>query len=126
MERSHTPLNIWFWSGLSGREPERREYPPFSFSGNLCGCLALRDAFGILHKLRAWHGAWPDQDRIGGKPDQHVEADETYIGGRTRGEALGASITRFLSLVLSKLPHTASQGLPRISGRMADMPDESG
>jgi hypothetical protein len=31
----------------------------------------------------------PDQDRIGGKPDRHVEVDETCAGGRTRGEGRG-------------------------------------
>jgi hypothetical protein len=28
----------------------------------------------------------PDQDRIGGRPKEHVEVDETWVGGRTRGE----------------------------------------
>ena len=31
----------------------------------------------------------PDQDRIGGKLDEHVEVDETWVGGRTRGEGRG-------------------------------------
>ncbi len=31
----------------------------------------------------------PDQDRIGGLADQHVEVDETWVGGRTRGEGRG-------------------------------------
>lgn len=31
----------------------------------------------------------PDQDRIGGKPEEIVEADETWIGGRTRGKGRG-------------------------------------
>jgi hypothetical protein len=83
--------------------------------------LRYEAAFGILRKLRAGM-VRPYQDRIGGKPGQHVEADETYVGGRTRGEG-GASITRFLSPALSKSA-TASQGLRRISGRMAGTPDE--
>ena len=45
-------------------------------------------AFQILHKLRAGM-VRPDQDRIGGNPDEHVEADETYVGGRTRGKGRG-------------------------------------
>jgi hypothetical protein len=40
-------------------------------------------AFQILHKLRAGM-VRPNQDRIGGEPEERVEADETYIGGRTR------------------------------------------
>ena len=31
----------------------------------------------------------PDQDRIGGKLDELGEADETYVGGRTRGKGRG-------------------------------------
>jgi transposase-like protein len=31
----------------------------------------------------------PDQDRIGGKADGHVEVDEVYAGGKTRGEGRG-------------------------------------
>ena len=44
--------------------------------------------FQILHKLRVAM-ARPDQDRIGGKPEEHIDADETYIGGRTRGKGRG-------------------------------------
>jgi hypothetical protein len=31
----------------------------------------------------------PDRDRIGGRADEHVEVDETWVGGRTRGEGRG-------------------------------------
>ena len=31
----------------------------------------------------------PDQDRIGARAGEHVEVDETYVGGRTRGEGRG-------------------------------------
>ena len=31
----------------------------------------------------------PDQDRIGGQPENHVEVDETWVGGKTRGEGRG-------------------------------------
>ncbi len=31
----------------------------------------------------------PDQDRIGGTAGDHVEVDETYVGGKTRGEGRG-------------------------------------
>ena len=36
---------------------------------------------------RAWCGQ--DQDRIGGRPQEHVEVDETWVGGRARGEGRG-------------------------------------
>ena len=31
----------------------------------------------------------PDKDRIGGTPEEVVEADETYVGGRTHGKGRG-------------------------------------
>ena len=86
MERSHTPLSTWFWAaylvatqtpGISAVQFQRQ--------------LRLRryeTAFGILHKLRAGM-VRPDQDRIGGPPANHVEVDEVWIGGKTRGEGRG-------------------------------------
>ena len=52
------------------------------------GLTRYETAFGILHKLRAGM-VRPDQDRIGGRTGEHVEVDETYVGGRTRGEGRG-------------------------------------
>ncbi len=52
------------------------------------GLTRYETAFGILHKLRAGM-VRPDQDRIGGRPGEHVEIDETGVGGRTRGEGRG-------------------------------------
>ncbi len=86
MERSHTPLSTWFWAaylvatqtpGISAVQFQRQ--------------LRLRryeTAFGILHKLRSGM-VRPDQDRIGGPPANHVEVDEVWIGGKTRGEGRG-------------------------------------
>jgi transposase-like protein len=86
MERSHTPLSIWFWAAylVASQTPG---ISAVQFQRQL-GLSRYETAFGILHKLRAGM-VRPDQDRIGGKPDQHVEVDETYIGGRTRGEGRG-------------------------------------
>ena len=86
MEGTHTPLLTWFWAaylmtsqtpGMSASQFQRQ-----------LGLSRYETAFQILHKLRAGM-VRPDQDRIGGKPEEHVEADETYIGGRTRGEGRG-------------------------------------
>ena len=86
MERSHTPLSVWFWAaylvasqtpGLSAVQFQRQ-----------LGLSRYETAFGILHKLRSAM-VRPDQDRIGGLVDQHVEVDETWVGGRTRGEGRG-------------------------------------
>jgi transposase-like protein len=50
------------------------------------GLRRYETAFQILHKLRAAM-VRPDRDRIGG--DFSVEVDETWVGGRTRGEGRG-------------------------------------
>lgn len=87
MERSHTPLNVWFWAaylvasntaGISATEFQRQ-----------LGLKRYETAFQILHKLRAGM-VRPDADRIGNPGSKnHVEVDETYIGGATRGEGRG-------------------------------------
>ena len=86
MERTHTPLSVWFWAaylvvsqtpGMSAVQFQRQ-----------LGLLRYETAFQILHKLRVGM-VRPDQDRIGGKPGEIVEADETYVGGRTRGKGRG-------------------------------------
>ena len=86
MERTHTPLSVWFWAaylvashtpGMSAVQFQRQ-----------LGLSRYETAFQILHKLRAGM-VRPNQDRIGGKPEEHVEADETYVGGRTRGKGRG-------------------------------------
>ena len=86
MARSHTPLSVWFWSaylvssqtpGMSAVQLRRQ-----------LGLSRYETAFQILHKLRAGM-VRPDQDRIGGRPGEHVEVDETWAGGRTRGKGRG-------------------------------------
>lgn len=86
MERSHTPLSVWFWGAylLASQTPG---ISAVQFQRQL-GLSRYETAFGILHKLRAAM-VRPNQDRIGGHNDQHVEADETWIGGRTRGKGRG-------------------------------------
>jgi len=86
MQGSHVPLHIWFWAawlvssqttGMSAVQFQRQ-----------LGLSRYETAFGLLHKLRAAM-VRRDQDRIGGHAGQHVEVDETWIGGRTRGEGRG-------------------------------------
>lgn len=86
MEGTHTPLSVWFWAaylvashtpGMSAVQFQRQ-----------LGLSRYETAFQILHKLRAGM-VRPDADRIGGKPGEHVEVDETWIGGKTRGEGRG-------------------------------------
>jgi hypothetical protein len=86
MERTHTPLSVWFWAAylVASQTPGMSAV---QFQRQL-GLSRYETAFQILHKLRAGM-VRPDQDRIGGKPNELVEADETYVGGRTRGKGRG-------------------------------------
>jgi hypothetical protein len=86
MERSHTPLSTWFWAAYLVAS-QTQGMSAVQFQRQL-GLSRYETAFGILHKLRAAM-VRPDQDRIGGHADQHVEVDETWVGGRTRGEGRG-------------------------------------
>ena len=87
MEGTHTPLLTWFWAAylMTSQTPG---ISAVQFQRQL-GLSRYESAFQILHKLRVGM-VRPDQDRIGGKPAEHVEADETYVGGRTRGQGRGA------------------------------------
>ena len=117
MERTHTPLSVWFWAaylvasqtpGISAVQLQRQ-----------LGLSRYETAFQILHKLRAGM-VRPDQGQIGGKPDEHVEADETWIGGRTRGEGRGVhhkSLVAAAVEVRQRKPGTKLN--PRRSGRYA-------
>jgi transposase-like protein len=86
MERSHTPLSTWFWAAylVASQTPGMSAV---QFQRQL-GLTRYETAFGILHKLRAGM-VRPDQDRIGGRAGEHVEVDETWVGGRSRGEGRG-------------------------------------
>ena len=88
MERTHSDLTTWFWGaylissftdGFSATQFQRQ-----------LGLTRYETAFQILHKLRAGM-VRPDRDAIGGNlaRGDHVEVDETYIGGATRGEGKG-------------------------------------
>ena len=86
MERSHTPLMVWFWAAylITSQTPGMSA---LQFQRQL-GLSRYETAFQILHKLRA-SMVRPNQDRIGGTPGEHVEVDETLVGGRTCGEGRG-------------------------------------
>ena len=86
MERSHVPLSTWFWAAyLIASQTQGMSAVQFQ---RQLGLSRYETAFGILHKLRAAM-VRPDQDRIGGRQGEHVEVDETWVGGRTRGEGRG-------------------------------------
>ena len=119
MERSHTPLSTWFWGAylVSSMTPGMSAV---QFQRQL-GLPGYETAFGILHKLRAGM-VRPNRDRIGGKPKDHVEIDETWIGGATHGEGRG---THNKTLVVAAIevrqraPRGEGAAVPRRGGRYA-------
>jgi transposase-like protein len=86
MERSHIALSTWFWAAWLVAS-QTQGISAVQFQRQL-GLRRYETAFGLLHKLRAAM-VRPDQDRIGGHAGQHVEVDEAWIGGKTRGEGRG-------------------------------------
>lgn len=117
MERTHTPLSVWFWAaylvasqtpGMSATQFQRQ-----------LGLSRYETAFQILHKLRAGM-VRPDQDRIGGKPEIIVEADETWIGGRTRGKGRGVHDMVLVACAVEVLQRKRTSSLnKRKTGRYA-------
>ena len=118
MERTHTPMSAWFWAaylvashtaGMSATQFQRQ-----------LGLNRYETAFQILHKLRAGM-VRPDRDRIG-RPGEHVEVDETWVGGATRGKGRG---THDQTLVVAAVevrnrePKPGAKGTPRRGGRYA-------
>ena len=86
MQGSRTPLQIWFWGaylltsltpGISATQFQRQ-----------LGIKCYETAFQILHKLRTAM-IRPGRDKIGS--DGHLEVDEAFVGGRTRGEGKGVT-----------------------------------
>ena len=80
------PLSVWFWAAflVSAQTPGMSAV---QFQRQL-GLSCYETAFLILHKLRSGM-VRPDQDQIGGCSDDHVEVDEAWVGGRTRGGGSG-------------------------------------
>src|SRR3954454_414989 len=116
MERSHTPLSVWFWAAylVASQTPGMSAV---QFQRQL-GLTRYETAFGILHKLRAGM-VRPDQDRIGGKADGHGEVDEAYVGGKTRGEGRGVHHkTLVVAAVEHREPGTAQDKRKGYAGRL--------
>jgi hypothetical protein len=118
MERTRTPLSIWFWAAylVSSHTPG---ISVVQFQRQL-GLNRYETAFQILHKLRAGM-VRPGRDRIGGQPRDHVEIDESWVGGRTRGEGRGVhdqSLVIAAVEVRQRKPENV-KGVPRRNGRYA-------
>ena len=120
MEKTHTPLSVWFW-GAYLVATHTLGMSAIQFQKQL-GLKRYETAFQVLHKLRAGM-VRPDRDRIGSNPDDHVEVDETWIGGATRGQGRGV---RDQSLVIAAVevrrrkPNAGTGAkVPRRNGRYA-------
>ena len=115
MERSHTPLNVWFWAAylVASQTPGMSAV---QFQRQL-GLSRYETAFQILHKLRSGM-VRPNQDRIGGQPKNHVEVDETWVGGRTRGEGRGVH-HKVLVIARHRGRHLCSNLCQALLGRVA-------
>ena len=129
MESTHTPLSIWFWAAylVTSQTPGMSAV---QFQRQL-GLPRYETAFQILHKLRAGM-VRPDQDRIGGNPGEHVEADETWVGGRTRGKGRGVHDMTLVASAVEVRQRTRGGSLNkrktgRYAGRvrLAAVPDRS-
>jgi hypothetical protein len=99
---------VWFWAayivaadtaGISAVQFQRQ-----------LGLRCYETAFALLHELRAGM-VRPERDRIGGDPENHVEIDETLVGGALRG--LGRGV-HDLSLVVAAVE--VRHGKPKIGG----------
>jgi len=118
MQDTHTPLSIWFWAaylvashtaGMSATQFQRQ-----------LGLSRYETAFQILHKLRAGM-VRPDRDQIGGNAT-HVEVDETWIGGNTRGGGKGVHDQTLVVAaveVRERAPKGGVKTTPRRGGRYA-------
>ena len=84
LDRTHTPLQVWFWAAylVTSQTPGMSA---LQFQRQL-GIATYETAFQILHKLRAAM-VRPSRDKIGGK--YRVEVDETEVGRHTVGEGRG-------------------------------------
>jgi hypothetical protein len=109
MARTHTPLTTWFWGaylvstvtpGISAVQFQRQ-----------LGLTVYETAFGILHKLRAGM-VRQGRDRIGGNLGRgdHVEIDETWIGGKTRGEGRGTHDMTLVAAAVEVRTRPAKKG----------------
>ena len=118
MQDSHTPLSVWFWGAylLTSMTPGMSAV---QFQRQL-GLTRYETAFQILHKLRSGM-VRPKRDRIGGKLP--CEVDETYVGGKTRGEGKGVHhgivVAGAVEICTRKPSDKVGKAAPRRGGRYA-------
>ena len=84
MERSHTPLNVWFWAAylVASQTPDMSAV---QFSGNLVFRATRRPFKFSTSSARAWCGP----TKTGSVDSPRTMLRWTWVGGRTRGEGRG-------------------------------------
>ena len=118
MERTKTPLNVWFWAaylvsthtaGMSALQFQRQ-----------LGLKRYETAFQLLHKLRAGM-VRPHADRIGGAANvSHVEIDEVWVGGTSKGVGSGNTNQTLVAAAVEVRQRQPKEGAkPRRGGRYA-------
>jgi len=86
MQDTHTSLSTWFWAAYL-MTSQTQGMSAVQFQRQL-GLSRYETAFQMLHKLRAGM-VRANQDPIGGNSDDHIEVDEVFVGGKTRGKGSG-------------------------------------
>ena len=125
MERSHTPLNVWFWAAylVASQTPGMSAV---QFQRQL-GLSRYETAFQILHKLRSGM-VRPNQDRIGGQPKLASVTMLRWTKPGLAGERVGKAVvftTRFPSPVPSRCV-IESRAPSSTTGKTDAMPDAFG
>ena len=88
MERSHTLLSVWLWAAyLVASQTPGMSAVQFQWQLG----LTRYESASASSTLRAGM-VRPDQDRIGGRPKEYVEVDETWVGGRRAAKAGGIEV----------------------------------
>ena len=89
MERSHTPLNVWFWAAylVASQTPGMSAV---QFQRQL-GLSRYETAFQILHKLRSAMVRL-NQDRIGGQPKNMLRWTKLGLAGEPVGRSLSSML----------------------------------
>lgn len=120
MQDAKMPLSVWFWAAYLAAT-DTAGISAVQFQRQL-GLRCYETAFALLHKLRAGM-VRPERDRIGGDPENHVEIDETWVGGMTRGQGRGVhdqSLVIAAVEVRRRKPNAGIGGpVPRRNGRYA-------
>jgi hypothetical protein len=118
MQDTRTPLSVWFW-GAYIVSSHTQGMSAVQFQRQL-GIRRYETAFNLLHKLRAGM-VRPDRDRIGGRDKDHVEIDESWVGGKTRDQGRGVHDQTLIIAaveVRQRKPEN-TKGVPRRRGRYA-------